>query len=647
MKTALVVHGHFYQLPRENPWTETVEREPSASPFHDWNERIYFECYRPNGRARIFDSSGRIERIVNNYANISFNFGPTLLSWLERKYPETYAQILAADKESLTRRGGHGNAIAQAYNHSILPLCNERDRRTQVRWGIADFRHRFGRDPESLWLPETACHDETLDTLIEEGLRYVILSPHQAERVRPVGKKQWHSVAGGDIDTTLPYKYFHSNGAGSSIVIFFYEGMIARAIAFEGALASSHGLVERLVDAAQGGGLIVHTATDGESYGHHFQFGDRCLAHALEKEAPARGFRVTNYGEFLDDNPPVMEVEIKTGPEDEGTAWSCAHGLGRWQRDCGCHVGALEGWNQAWRRPLREALDYLRDEAARAFDAIGADFFQNPWAARDDYIEVILNHHHNKESFLGRHAKRNLAEQEQVEALTLLELQRYVLLMYTSCGWFFADIAGIETIQILRYAGYILELLEQLGLPSPKDKFLKILNVAESNLLEEGNGADVFNRHVAPAKVTPRRVGAHLAISEIMEPREKKGTVAGYTYSLESLRKQRRGEMMLATGRFLLERITTGKRDDLVFALLCFGGLNLRCVLKSFPGASEFEEISNALGNRFQTASIASLLRSIHENFSLDEYDMDALLPEGREHLSRTLFRQTRERFAE
>ena len=283
MTVALVVHGHFYQPPRENPWTDLVDREPGAQPFHDWNERVHAECYRPNAYARISDQYGRVERIVNNYSNLSFNFGPTLLTWLERRFPETYARVLEADRESARLRRGHGNAIAQGYHHAILPLCNERDRRTQIRWGVADFRLRFGREPESLWLPETACDDATLDALIEEGLTYVILSPSQAGRVRALGSDEWQDVSGG-VDTTVPYLYFHSDGGGRSLAVFFYDGGIARAVAFEGLLASSHALVGACAAAAaRAGAQVVGVATDGESYGHHFRWGDRCIAYALEE----------------------------------------------------------------------------------------------------------------------------------------------------------------------------------------------------------------------------------------------------------------------------------------------------------------------------------------------------------------------------
>lgn len=485
--TALIIHGHFYQPPRENPWTGEVEREPSAAPFHDWNERVHAESYEPNAA-------------VNNYARISFNFGPTLLSWLERHHPDTYRHILAADRESAAQRGGHGNAIAQAYGHAILPLCNERDRLTQVVWGIADFRFRFGREPEALWLPETAANDATLAVLIEQGLRYVILAPEQAKRIRV--DSEWLDVSGGKVDTTHPYRFNHPDGSGRSIAVFFYNGPLARAIAFEKALASSRGLVDLFLRAGQRGNL-VNVATDGETYGHHFKFGDLGLAHALGVEAKKAGFWITNYGEYLDRNRAETVVEIENGPEGQGSSWSCVHGVGRWARDCGCHTGGEADWNQAWRDPLRLALNFLRDDAALKFESYGGELLRDPWAARNDYISVLLDPDGALDEFLARHAVRALNEAEWERVFQLLEMQRSALLMFTSCGWFFSDLAGIETIQVLRYAARVLDLQRQLGLDVPRKQFLELLAEAKSNRPEKGNGAEIFVRSAEPQSVDP------------------------------------------------------------------------------------------------------------------------------------------------
>lgn len=501
----LIIHGHFYQPPRENPWTGAVDQEPSAAPFHDWNQRVTAECYEPNARVRITDENG-IQRTVNNYALISFDFGPTLLSWLEREAPETYEQIVSADLDSVGRRGGHGNAIAQAYSHAILPLCNERDMRTQVRWGLADFRRRFKRDAEAIWLPETACNDDVMGVLIDEGMRFVILAPRQAERTRadlPVSVSagdNWKTADEGSIDTSITYRYLHRDGSNRSIAVFFYDQELAGAIAFEHALASSKELVDRFDRVAQSAGTLVNVATDGESYGHHHKFGDLCLAYALEVDAPRRGFSLTNYGEYLEQHPPRAEVEIGHGSRGRGTSWSCIHGVGRWDDDCGCSTGGEPDWNQAWRRPLRAALDFLRDEAALHFEATRGDLFIDPWVARDDSIELILNPKRSREEFLSKQTPRWLNREEQIRALLFLEMQRHTLLMYASCGWFFNDITGIESLLVLQYASRVIDLMDQLGLPPVRERFLEILAQAKSNKVGMGNGADIFKRMVEPAR---------------------------------------------------------------------------------------------------------------------------------------------------
>src|SRR5882724_9558176 len=502
---ALIIHGHFYQPPRENPWTGIVEAEPSAAPFHDWNERINVECYRANAFAAINDPATGEGRLVNNYAHVSFNFGPTLFNWLEQNHPDTYKRILEADGESSLQHSGHGNAIAQAFGHAILPLCNVHDLRTQIRWGLADFSYRFGRDAEAMWLPETACNDAVMEALIDEGLRFVILAPQQAARIRvdlSNHPSPWQTVSEATIDTSVPYRYFHRDEHDKSIDVFFYDGPTSRAIAFENLLRSSRELVDAFAGAV-GGRDMINIATDGETYGHHFKFGDLCLAYAVESDAPARGFQITNYAEYLDAHPAKSEVEIYSGLDGEGTSWSCQHGVGRWIRDCGCHTGGEAGWNQRWRQPLRQALDYLRDENISYFEATRGTLFIDPWAARDDSIALVLDPQHSREQFLFAHAGRRASPDEQWRALAYLELQRMLLLMYTSCGWFFNDISGIETIQILKYAARAIDLMEQLDLPSARARFLEILAEARSNRTEMGTGADIYRKFVEPLKPKP------------------------------------------------------------------------------------------------------------------------------------------------
>lgn len=647
MATPLVLHGHFYQPPRENPWSEVIDEQPSAAPCPNWNERVFYECYRPNAHARILDQSGRVEAIVNNYEYLSFNFGPTLLSWMERYHPRTYAAILEADRASRARNGGHGNAIAQGYNHAILPLCNERDRVTQVKWGIADFRYRFGREPESLWLPETACNAATIGTLIDEGMRFLLLSPEQAQRVKPLAGGEWRDVSGGTIDPGVAYRCFHPDGSSRSIDIFFYDGPIARAIAFEGGLQTTQILMDRIGRAQGGEDRLVHTATDGESYGHHTHFGDRSLAYALTHEAPRRGYVVTNYGAFLDRHPPTLQVELKPGPDGEGTAWSCAHGVGRWVRDCGCHTGGREGWNQSWRGPLRRALDFLRDTVQNSFEQKRGVLFLDPWATRNDYIELILDPRRDKKEFLDRHAGRILTAQERTRALMFLEIQRQAQLMYTSCGWFFSDVSGIETVQILKYAGRIFDLMGRLGLEVPKERFLQILSEAKSNLPAQGSGADLYRKYVEPCVVTPQGVAAHLALTAAADGLKSEGEAGGYRYALEDHQTLHHGRLTLATGHQRLESPITEESHHFAYASLHMGGLDFYCVVKPYAEMTDYPRSVKKVWDVFQTASLPQLLRTLQDEFGPQEFGVEHLLPESRRHIFENVFRELVERFYE
>ncbi|MGZ7042742.1 MAG: DUF3536 domain-containing protein, partial [Thermoanaerobaculia bacterium] len=475
----ICIHGHFYQPPRENPWLEAVETQDSAAPYHDWNERITAECYGPNASARILDDRDRIVKIVNNYAYISFNFGPTLLSWLEARAPDVYDAIIDADRMSRGRFTGHGSAIAQAYNHIILPLANERDKQTQVRWGLRDFESRFNRKPEGMWLPETAVDLDSLEALAAEGIAFTILEPHQAFRYREIGEKKWSESLG--IDPTMPYRC--TLPSGRTIAIFFYDGPVSRAVAFESLLSRGENLANRLIaafSATRKHDQIVNIATDGETYGHHHRYGDMALAYALHYIEENELVDVTNYGEFLETHPPTHEVEI-----NERTAWSCAHGVERWRSDCGCNAGGGASWNQQWRTPLREALDWLRDEAAAVFEEQGRALLRDPWAARDDYINVILDRSDESvERFLKRWSTNPLDRAQVVRTLELLEAQRNAMLMYTSCGWFFSDVSGIETVQVLNYAARVIQLTEKVSGRPLEEAFRNKLDDARSNIAE-------------------------------------------------------------------------------------------------------------------------------------------------------------------
>ncbi len=436
MERYICIHGHFYQPPRENPWLEAVEIQDSAHPYHDWNERVTAECYAPNSAARIVDGDGRVMDIVSIYARISFNFGSTLLSWMESFAPEVYQAILLADRQSIEWRSGHGNAIAQAYNHMIMPLASERDKRSQVIWGIRDFESRFGRFPEGMWLAETAVDLETLEILAEEGIIFTILAPHQADKVRKLGGTKWRNVRGANIDPSMAY--LCRLPSGRKINIFFYDGTISQAVAFEKLLNRGEDFAHRLLSGFsefRQWPQLFHIATDGETYGHHHKYGDMALAYALNYLEENGLARITNYGEYLEKHPPFQEVRIL-----ENSSWSCCHGIERWRSDCGCNSGGNPGWNQAWRAPLRSALDELRDRLAEGYALKAGEYLRDPWFARDDYISVVLDRsEENIDTFVQRHALRELTRDELSEVLGLLEIQRQSMLMYTSCGWFFDD----------------------------------------------------------------------------------------------------------------------------------------------------------------------------------------------------------------
>ncbi len=640
---ALIIHGHFYQPPRDNPWTGIVDREVSAAPYHDWNERIHAECYRPNAYARIYDDGGKVADIVNNYRRISFNFGPTLVSWLKQHHPKTWRRILTGDRQSLRDRG-HGNAIAQGYNHAILPLCNERDMRTQIRWGLSEFRLRFGRDAEALWMPETACDDRTLGALIDEGMSFALLAPGQAQRVGQSG--QWRDVSDGSIDPRQPYRYLHRDGSGRSIALFFYDGSISQSLAFEGILGSSRTLIDRFELSSGGDGTVVHAVTDGESYGHHFKFGDRCLAHALKEEAQRRGFWVTNYAELLDRHPAEMEVELKAGEDGKGTSWSCAHGVGRWFRDCGCHTGGKPGWNQSWRRPLRDALDGLRDQAAAVFEQQAGELTTDPWALRDAYIELLVDPGADRGTFFERHGGRRLSEDEQVRGLRLLEMQRSSMLMFTSCGWFFNDLAGLETVQVLRYAGRLLDQLEVLGAGGREESFLEQLGEARSNVASHGTGADIYRKQVAPVRANDASLAAHIALSALPLDLPAEGQLAGRRYRLTEHRKVENGRLTLATGRIALQDLATTSRSEFASCALFFGGVDLHCVLRPFEGEEAFKQTSERLWSQLSKPSLLSLLRVVEEELGPNDRGIDCILPSSREAISHALFEERRERFA-
>ncbi len=607
MRTRFIcIHGHFYQPPRENPWLEAVETQDSAHPYHDWNERITAECYGPNASSRILDARDKITKIVNNYASISFNFGPTLLSWLEEREPDTYTAIIDADRMSRERFSGHGSAIAQAYNHMILPLANARDKRTQVRWGLRDFEARFGRKPEAMWLPETAVDIESLEILAEEGIAFTILEPGQAARWRKIGDKEWSTAT---IDPTQAYRC--TLPSGRSIAIFFYDGPISRAVAFENLLARGENLAHRLLGAfsdTRTHPQMVNIATDGETYGHHHRFGDMALAYALDYVNERKLVRITNYGYFLAENPPEHEVEIV-----EKTAWSCSHGVGRWERDCGCNTGGQSGWNQQWREPLRESLDWLRDECIGIFESVGAKLLRDPWAAREAYIDVILDRSdENVDGFIARHGLDGAAATPLLE---LLEMQRNAMLMYTSCGWFFNDISGIETVQVLHYAGRVIQLAERLSGRSLELEFLRRVSKAKSNLPAYGDAKQIYEREVIPTRLDLRRVAAHYAVASLFDNFSHEDGVYCYRVRQDDFDIYRAGRAKMAIGSIVVTSIITRETASFEFTVIHLGETELTGGVRPTTTSEHYDAMKRALSEDMRENGISSVIRVLDEYF--------------------------------
>jgi len=622
MKRYICIHGHFYQPPRENPWIEAIDLQDSAHPYHDWNRRITAECYAPNAKSRILDDQGRIVQIVNNYAKISFNFGPTLLAWLEVDVPSVYKAILEADRQSMENFSGHGSALAQAYNHMIMPLANRRDKITQVRWGIRDFEYRFQRKPEGMWLPETAVDLETLDILADQGIRFTILAQHQAHRVRRTEEENWQDVSGGKIDPTRAYSL--RLPSGRSMALFFYDGTISRAVAFEKLLNSGVSFSQRIL-----GGFsekrswpqLVHIATDGESYGHHHRFGDMALAYALHTIEAENLARLTNYGQYLEMHSPTHEVEIF-----ENTSWSCAHGVERWRNHCGCSTGANPKWNQNWRKPLREALDFLRDAIAPDFEETARRFLKDPWEARNRYIDAILDRStESLDAFLTQQGVREWTPSDRQTVLKLLELQHHTLLMYTSCGWFFDDLSGIETIQILQYAGRVLQLYRKIFDHDLKPRFLEILEQAQSNIPIHGNGRHIYKSFVEEAMADLNKVAAHYAISSLFKDYEKHCSIYCYMIDREEYQVSENGKARLLLGRARFTSQITMESALLCFGVLHLGDHNMTCGVREYRSEKDFRNLMEKLPDIFKDEDIPETIRRLDQQFGPSIYSLRSL----------------------
>lgn len=619
MERLVCIHGHFYQPPRENPWLEEVELQDSAYPYHDWNSRITAECYGPNTASRIITEARQIIDIVNNYSKISFNFGPTLLAWMERREPQIYQAILDADKKSQERFSGHGSALAQVYNHIIMPLANSRDKRTQIIWGIEDFQSRFKRYPEGMWLAETAVDIETLEILSEHAIKFTVLAPHQAKRVRRIGQEEWQDVAEAKINPRLAY--LCRLPSGRSITLFFYDGPISREVAFANLLGQGENFARRLFGAFpenSGEGELVHIATDGETYGHHHRFGDMALAYCLYHLEAQNLAKVTIYGEYLEKYPAQWEVEIF-----ENSSWSCMHGVERWKSDCGCNSGMHQGWNQSWRAPLRGAMDWLRDNLARIFQEQSAGLLKDPWAAREAYVKVILDRGSKSvEAFLQAHCAKELSAEAKIKVLKLLEMQRHALLMYTSCGWFFDEISGIETTQVMSYAARAMQLAKEISNIALEEAYKGLLERAPSNIAEFNKGAYVYEKLIQPQILDLLRVGVHYAVFSLFSQTQELTQLYVYKVTPLEYALTESGKQRMAVGRVRLASGITREEEEISFAVLHLGDHNVVGGARSFRGDVAFEKLRQELDDAFAKGEIPEVLRFIDNNFSSHSFSL-------------------------
>ena len=613
MKKHICIHGHFYQPPRENAWLEVIEVQDSAHPYHDWNERITAECYAPNTASRILNGKSVIKNIINNYSKISFNYGPTLLSWMQVNDPGTYDAILEADRESAKHFDGHGSAIAQVYNHMIMPLANDRDKETQIIWGIRDFEFRFHRKPEGMWLAETAVDTSSLELLAKHEIKFTILAPRQARAVRNVGESEWKDVNTETIDTRKPYNCILPSG--KSIVLFFYDGEIAQGVAFNGLLSDGKKFADRLLDsfdAESEDAQLVHLATDGETYGHHHKHGDMALAYCLDYIGRRENSKLTNYAEFLSKYPPTSEAQIH-----ESSSWSCVHGVERWRSNCGCNSGK-PNWHQQWRKPLRESLDWLRDELAKIFESEASKIIKDPWKAREDYINVILDRNDDTiHKFLKRHCLKDV---EHNRVFRLMEVQRNAMLMYTSCGWFFDEISGIETVQILQYACRAIQLVSQTSDVNLEEEFLARLQKAPSNITSLENGAEVYRKFVIPSKTNLQRVGMHYAVASIFEEDPESFPVFNYTTHNDVFIRKEAGEQKLVLGVTKVRSNVTRSEKKFAFAVIYMGQHNIIGNISLDMEEDKFATMQSLMVKAFEEARLGDIIGLMQKYFGPEKY---------------------------
>ncbi len=554
--------------------------------------------------------------------------------------------VLEGDRASQKRFSGHGSAIAQVYNHIIMPLANTRDRTTQIRWGIADFERRFGRKPEGMWLSETAVDTETLELLAGHGIRYTILAPGQCARVRPLSapgsEASWSETNADSLDTRKPYLVRLKTG--DEIAVFFYDGARSRAIAFEGILNSGENFAERLRDGFSPEEMpqIVSVATDGESYGHHHKHGEMALSYALKLIEKNIDVRLTNYAEFLEKFPPEHEAQIV-----EDTSWSCAHGVERWRSNCGCNMGSHPEWNQKWRRPLREALDWLRDSILPMAEKVAAPLFEDIWAARDAYIGVVLDRSRGATArFLAAHTTHELNAEERITALKLMEMQRHAMLMYTSCGWFFDEISGIETVQIIAYSGRVLQLAAEIfgeegaGLEA---QFVELLRKAKSNVPECEDGAAIYQRQIKKLQVGLEQVAVHYAISSIFTSYPDEAELFCYSIRRLTYEVVTSGRGRLLFGQARIASQITQEPDTLIFAVVHFGDQNITAVVKHYDPsrAEEYDAFAQKARSAVIGADFPALIRLFDKLFSSMTYSIQSLFKDEQRRIVKLILNST------
>jgi alpha-amylase/alpha-mannosidase (GH57 family) len=616
MEKYVCIHGHFYQPPRENPWLEEIEVQDSAYPYRDWNERITAECYSPNTASRII-ADNKVVDIKNNYSKMSFNFGPTLLSWMKAYAPDVYGSILNADAESVKNYSGHGAGIAQVYNHMIMPLSDSRDKLTQIIWGKEDFKYRFGREPEGMWLAETAVDIETLEILAAQGIKFTILAPRQAKSIKHFDSDEWVDVSNGSIDPKRAYEC--RLPSGNSIVLFFYDGAISQELAFGNLLEDGHNLANRMTDTfrADDEPQIAHIATDGETYGHHQKHGDMALAYCMHVIESGGAANITIYGEYLEKFPPQFEVQIV-----ENTSWSCIHGVERWRNDCGCNSGR-PGWNQQWRAPLRQALDWLRDTLMPLYKTEMQKFTKDSDKIRNDYIKIILDRTpENVKTILAQNGIKEPGDADIVKIFKLLEMQRHAMLMYTSCGWFFDEISGIETVQVILYAARVIQLANELNLGDYESQFVEMLRQCPSNLPNVKNGAHAYEMYVKPAIIDLLRVAAHYAVSSLFEENKQDLKIYSYEVFDEDYEVMQAGRIKMVIGRSVMRSQITYESEKVSYAFLHLGDQNLNGGVRESISPEAYDEMKSELKDAFDKVNIAEIILLIDKHFGTHNYTL-------------------------